>query len=332
MGNWVNQWSVSIDGRDISSGLRPYLINIKTTDKAGTSSDTCSITVDDTAGQFRLPNEKASIVARLNGVKVFEGTVDSVNSTGSRSAGRTLTISAKGYDTKGKAKEPHSFHKDNATLGDFLKGAADKSGFSIKVDDELASIQREYWASDGESFVHLGQRLAREFYGTFKLRGTQAVFAKRGQSALGTITGDLSNVISWSIKPLTGRAIFKASKVRYFDREKAEFEEVEESFDTERPADSINTVRTIVKDKAQAESTNDARKRQSEREGGEGTVTLDAAPEAQVEGMFKMTCARPGVNGTYTIESVSHSGDRNGGTVTTLELKQPQGGAGKDAR
>ena len=38
------------------------------------------------------------------------------------------------------------------------------------------------------------------------------------------------------------------------------------------------------------------------------------------------------MDGSYRIEAVTHTLTRAGGFVTTLELKQPQLGAGRDAR
>ena len=55
---------------------------------------------------------------------MFSGTVDSVRSSGSRGGGRTLKVTAKGFDSRGKVKEAQGFHKDDATLQDFLDQAA----------------------------------------------------------------------------------------------------------------------------------------------------------------------------------------------------------------
>lgn len=330
---WTNDWQVFVNGVDVSNDLRPLLLSVNVTDKDGTASDTCSIEVDDEDGQFHLPNEQSKISARLNGVPVFDGTVDRVRCRGSRGGGRTLSISAKGYDTKGKAKEPQACHMDDATLKDFLSMTAKSAGFSIKVDPELGEIKRDYWAADYESFLHLGQRLAREMNATFKLKGKQAVFAKRGQDTLPPIVGTSpGNVISYDIAPLSGRAIHKKGMSRYLDRESASFKEVVQDFSTQRPAETTNVVKTAATDEAQAKDLNAGRKGENERNGGEGTVVLDAEPNAQAEAPFTLVGARPGVDGSYRIVSVNHSASRSSGTTTRLELKQPAGDAGTDSR
>ncbi|WP_339760693.1 late control D family protein [uncultured Hoeflea sp.] len=331
--SWQNIWSVTINGTDISAGLRPHLTAITVTDKDGTAGDTLSITVDDTGGQFRMPDEGSRVTAAINGVRVFEGTVDKVRSQGSRSAGLTLSISAKGYDTKGKAKQPQALHKDDATLEEFLGEVAENAGYSLTIDPELGGISRDYWAADSESFLHVGQKMAREMNATFKLRGDRAVFAKRGKNTLAGISAAYGkNLISWDISPLTGRGLYASAKVRYFDRDQAAFEEEETDFSAMRPAKAVNIIRAAVKDKDQAKQVGEARKGEAEREGGEGSATIDINPSAQTEALITISGARPGIDGTYRMVTVTHSGSRGSGNTTSVELKQPGGGAGSDSR
>ncbi|MDN3719410.1 hypothetical protein QW131_09870 [Roseibium salinum] len=142
----------------MSSEMAPYLETITVTDKAGASSDSSSLVLDDTGGRIRLPQPGSSIVVRLNGVQVFSGVIDSVKSSGSRSAGRGLSVSAKGFDVQGKAKEPQRLHLDDGTIGDFLTKVAKRAGFDMKIDPALANIARDYIAADGESFLHVGEK------------------------------------------------------------------------------------------------------------------------------------------------------------------------------
>lgn len=333
---WAVDWKVTVDGQDMSAAMRPFLISVDVTDKEGTAGDSCSLTLNDTGGQVRLPKEGAAVSVALQGAAVFLGIVDSVRSTGSRGGGSLLVVSAKGFDSRGKVKEGQSFHKDDATLEEFLSDAAKAAGYAITIDPEIAKIRRDYWASEGESFLALGQRLAREVGGTFKLRGTQAILMKRGSSPLAAVvarTGPGGNLISWDIAPFTGRRSFTKAKVQYFDREKARFEQEEVTFESERDLpEATNVIRSTAGDKGQAREIAEARKREAEREGGEGTVVLDLTPVAQAEAMLTLIGTRAGVDGSYRIVTVNHKADRTGGATTSLELKQPTGDAGKDQR
>lgn len=336
---WKVDWRVLVDGRDMSSGMRPYLMGLTVSDKDGTAGDTCSLDFDDSGGQISLPHEGAKVAVFLNGVMVFNGTVDTpARFNLSRGGGRTLTVSAKGFDSKGKIKEPQSHHMDDATLQQFLDKAAAKAGLSsIQIDPAFANIRRDYWSADTESFLHIGQTLARELNATFKIRGSKAVLAQRGQGAnanggaLPTVVGEVGrNVISCGITPITARKRFAKTVVRYFDRPSASFKNVE--IDTGLDGDAVNEIRSSAADEEQAKGIGEGRKSEGQREGGEGSVELDLAADAQAEGTFLLIGARPGVDGTYRIVTVTHKADRGGGSTTTLELKQPGGGAGTDSR
>lgn len=336
---WTVDWRVLVDGQNMTDAMRPYLTEISVTDKAGASSDACALTFDDRGAQLRLPRDRATVSVLLDRIRVFDGYVDSVRSSGSRGGGRMLRVTAKGYDVKGKAKEPQQFHADDATLADFLGKAAEHAGFSLTIDDALGQIERDYWAADRESFIHLGERLAREMHATFKLRGTRAVFAKRGAEhgqadVIGRVGEIFSgNVISWDIAPLTGRRQFTSAEVKWFDRETASFRTEEVEFSTARDLpEAVNRLRGVAADQAQAKELGEARAREAEREGGEGSVEIDLAPEAQAEALFQLTGARAGIDGIYRIEAVTHRASRSSGSTTKLTLKQPAGGAGTDSR
>src|SRR5690606_1419994 len=114
---------VMVDGQDISSALMPRLINLSITDKAGSSSDTVRIELDDKDGEILLPSEGATISVSLGSdntgpAVVFRGVVDEVRSSGDRSSGRVLSISGKGFDAQGKPKQPQEKHWDDKPLGD----------------------------------------------------------------------------------------------------------------------------------------------------------------------------------------------------------------------
>lgn len=326
---WNVKWKVIVDGNDVTHKMRPSLMSIDITDKDGTASDTCNLKFDDTDGRAILPRDKASLIVYLQGVKKFEGKVDKVRSHGSRSSGRTLSVSAKGFDTKGKVKDGQHWHKDDASLDDVLNHAAKKAGLSgVKVDPEFASITRNYWSPDGSSFLAWGQALAKEHHATFKIRGDKAVFVKRGNASLPAVRGIVSktasgNVISWDIAPKSGRAKYASAEVRYFDRKKAKVEVVEGDIGSEN-SDALNKIRRTAADEDQAKSILDARKTESEQDGGEGSVSLDLTPSAQAEAPFVLSGARQGVDGEYRISSVSHKASRSGGATTSLSLKQPQ--------
>lgn len=335
---------VRVDGQDVSSAILPRLISLSVTDKAGISSDTVNIELDDTDGLILLPRDGAAIEVLLGsndeGVAlVFAGVVDEVRGAGSRSSGRTLTISGKGFDGKGKAKEPHEKHWDDQTLGTVFAEAAKLGGIDgVRVDPELAQIARPYWAMQGESFIHFGERIAREVGGTFKVVNGVAVLAKRnggmaaGGAALAAVRATYGqNLLAWDIAPVLGRPRYSKAKVRWYDPKTAEWktEEVEIS---DPDAKAEFTARFTAPDQDEAKSNAESKKADSERGKGGGSITIEGTADAQPEGTVILSGARPGIDGTYRIDTVNHDFSRSAGWTTRLDVKQPQGEAGTDGR
>ncbi|MGI3901222.1 MAG: phage late control D family protein [Janthinobacterium lividum] len=267
------------------------------------------------------------------------GSTPSLHSSGSRSKGRTLTISAKSADMTGKLKEKTSRHQDKAKFGDVAQQWGQKAGVTVKVDSSLAAIERPYWSMANESFLHWGTRIARDLGATFKVFGKTAVFVPRGggTSASGQALQSISatwgdNLIEWSITPILSRPDFGKLSVRYYDKQDATWKEEEVGNDA-----SNSTVKHRERFKAptQDHAKNRAGANAAECKGDKGggdSVTIDGEPAAQAEAPCNVSGVRPGADGTYTIKDVSHSLTRPGGFKTHLGLKQPSGSAGTDSR
>lgn len=334
-------FEVMIGGEDISAVLAPMLISLNVSDKAGSSSDTASIVIDDTDGRALMPTVKEPVTIKLGwegeGVGVvFDGVVDEVRATGSRS-GRTISVSAKGMDTRGKAKQRQRRHFDDKTIDEAMQAVAETAGISVKVDPAFASISRPYMALDDESFVAFGERIAREVGGTFKIVGTTAILAKRngGTNPLGQALPLVSaiwgaNLHSYDIAPLLGRPVEKETATRWYDPKAAEWKVQKAETGTEGGVTTkVSLYPEADEDRAKEQASSDAA--EADRRSGEGSVTIEGNIGAQPEGECAVSGCRPGVDGTYRIDGVNHTYSR-GGFITSLDLGQPKGGAGKDKR
>ncbi|WP_449255669.1 phage late control D family protein [Bosea sp. (in: a-proteobacteria)] len=338
---WAMPWRVVIGGREMTDRWNPVLTSIETTDKAGASSDTAELGFDNTDGQVLFPEKGTPIQVYLAHLLTFDGFTDEPRSSGARGQGRVFSLSCKGFDPKGKSKQRLDFHKDDVSLKEFLEDAAKRAGLKgIKIDATLGAIRRDYWAAGGRSFLHLGQVLAEELGATFKVRGDQAAFVRRGNglaasgTALPTIRavwGD--NLIAWDISPNLGRPQHGRARLRWFDRKAARFkeEDVEVRSGDDAPQ-AMDLGRFEASDQASAKDGAAAKKTKADRDGGAGTVRIDCDPSAQAEGTLILDGADPGVDGTYRMESVRHALTRSGGSETTCAVKQPTGTAGKDSR
>ena len=334
---------IDVNGQGITDALDDILISLTVSDKAGSSSDTCQLEIDDTDGRVRMPPIGAQIVIRLGSdrsgiAEVFRGTVDEVRSNGSRGGGRTLRLSGKGVDTTKKAKEPQTRHIDNSTLEDALKKAGEAAGITtIRVDQSLRSIRRDYWSLDNESFIAFGERIAREVGGTFKVQNDTAVMGRRGSGrspqgetmpTVAAIWG--SNLLDWDISPVLGRPRYKEVRGRFYDRQAARWRDVTVQVPREDTGPTLTRRQTSAdRDEAQNGADNDAT--DSAKNKGEGNVTILGDFLARPEGTCIVSGARPGIDGDYKIESVEHTYSRTG-WLTKLSLKQPGEEPGNDTR
>lgn len=336
---------IIVGGNVVTERFSQILQSLTVHDKSGTTSDTASLVLDDSDGQVLMPSigDPMQIMLgwRRTGVLlVFDGTVDTVRSNGSRGGGRTITITAKGFDPKGKAKEPLEFHKDDATLTDFMSEAAGKAGLSFRAQGGIGGIHRDYWAAATESFIHLGQRVAREVGGEFKMKGKTGIIYEKnsGMSVSGAALAGVTarwgdNLKEWDISPMFARPRYIEARARYFDRKEAKWKERRVQIDQRGPSsDAQHTHRVVRADEGEADSAAKDNKLSSERERGGGTVTIIGDPAAQPEGTCTVIGTRPGADGVYTIDGVEHSLDRGSGYETRLELKRPEGDAGTDSR
>lgn len=324
-------FTVTVAGTNITSTIAPVLTSISVSSKVGTHSDTATLEVDDTDGRIVLPQIGAPVLIALGweeqGVRVvFTGTVDEIKSSGSRSGGRMLNITAKGMDTTKKPKEAQQRHFDQKSVQDILTEAGKSAGIErVEVDPSLSSIVRQYFDMRDESFIHMGERLAREIGGNFRVNGTTATMSKRGGAYTAAVTAAWGkNLHSWDISPALGRTQFSAVRARWYDQKQAGWQERESA--TSLNVEARHDHRYPKADQNEADQQTGSDKATSERDSGEGSVTIEGDTGAIPDGLCFIAGARAGVDGPYRIESVTHQYTRGGGFVTQLSLKQPGNG------
>ena len=330
-------FNVTVAGSNITTALLPVLIGLRVADKVGTHTDSADLEIDDTDARIILPQKGADVAIALGweheGMRVvFRGIVDEVKSSGSRGAGRRLMIVAKGMDTTGPAKEGQQRHWDNQTIETILRDAASHAGIAtVEVDPDLRGLRRAYFEMRDESFIAMGERLAREVGGNFRIVGNTAILSKRNGSYQAFVLarwGD--NLQSWDIAPQLGRPQFSAVRARWYDMIAARWETVERA--TGLDVRALHAFRFAKPDESETTQQTDSDAATAARDVGEGTVVIEGDAAAIPDGLCIIAGTRPGVDGAYRIEAVTHTLTRAGGFVTTLDLKQPQQGAGSDDR
>ena len=291
--------------------------------------------MDDSDGRIVMPKDDELITISLGWsggsvAEVFRGKVNDIKSSGGRS-GRMLAIGCSGMGTKSKTKQISNKHFDESSLGDIMKAVAQGAGITeMLVDAELAATQLPYFAQIEESFVHFGQRVADMFGGTFKVMGDKAVMVKRGAGKsvsgrpLKTITGAWGeNLSTWDIAPITGRPRHKDVQAKWYDRKKAQWS-VEAFPTTDTDAIATAKVRFPPSSQLEAKASASSGASAADRGKGGGTVVIDGEPDAVPEAPFILSGTRPGIDGNYLIDSVTHNFGRSAGFMTSLSLRRPK--------
>jgi phage protein D len=73
-------------------------------------------------------------------------------------------------------------------------------------------------------------------------------------------------------------------------------------------------------DRDQAKDRADSNAEEAKRAKGGGTVTLVGAPEAQAQGLCRISGVRSGIDGHYRVSEATHNFSRDGGWVTLCYL------------
>lgn len=321
-------YRVQINGTDITSKVAPILVSASVSLRAGAEGDTASLILDDTGGQIVMPQIGATILIAMGwrdaGLRtVFEGTVDETRSGGGRAVGRLLTITAKGFDSAGPAKERQRKHWDNATVETILQDAAGLAGVgSVQVDPQLAGVVLKYWAMSDESFLHMGQRMAERIGGNFRVQRDIAVMARRGAAySPQIIARHGQNLHGWDIAPVLGRKLYGKIVAPFFDRDAGAWDKVE--VETGLASDAVLTISPPADDRDDAQRQAEAQAEASKRTGGGGSVTIEGNADAVPDARCIVAGARAGIDGSYRIAGVTHTLSRGGGFVSQVEIAHP---------
>lgn len=341
-------YQITVDGKPVTDAFEPLLISFSITDSDGDKADSLEITLDDTGGQIAMPQTGAAIEALLwwedpppgasPGAVQFVGKVDEPRSHGHRDHGRTLSITARSADFKGKGKHKRSKHKDNASFGDVARAWGADAGYQVSVDASLASLKRDYWVMPNESFLSWGRRTAAELGATFKTAFPKAAFVPRnsGASASGAALAGVTaqwgvNLIAWDVSPANTRALYAKARTRFYDHTKAKWDEYSASTGLDGgAADLTETFKTADADRAKDRSTANAAS--CKRKRAAVSVEIDGDAAAQAQANLTLSGTRPGADGTYRIKTARHAYARGGGWTVSCECEEPQGEAGSDNR
>lgn len=200
---WEPNFSVSVEGSDITDEVRNNLVNMTITDYGGAEKKSDQVTLTIVSETLVLPKKGAKLTVGIGFGQelVSKGSyvVDSVSSASSSSMPRTIGIigrsfsksNAYGHSTV-QSQRIRSF--SNITLGDLVNKIASEHGLTPRIPQELASKVISHVDQLGESDMNLLTRLAEQYGAVSKISHDYWIFSPR--EAVTNVSGnDLQKMI-----------------------------------------------------------------------------------------------------------------------------------------
>ncbi|EKH2362097.1 TPA: phage late control D family protein [Escherichia coli] len=182
-GNKTPAFSISIEGRDITTVLDNRLMGLTLTDNRGFEADQLDLELDDADGKIVLPRRGAVITLALGwkGQPLFPKgafTVDEIEHTG---APDRLTIRARSADFREtlNTRREKSWHK--TTVGEVVKEIAVRHKLKMALGKDLSDKPVEHIDQTNESDGSFLMRLARQYGAIASVKNGNLLFIRQGQ-------------------------------------------------------------------------------------------------------------------------------------------------------
>lgn len=182
-GNKTPAFSISIEGRDITTVLDNRLMSLTLTDNRGFEADQLDLELDDADGKIVLPRRGAVITLALGwkGQPLFPKgafTVDEIEHTG---APDRLTIRARSADFREtlNTRREKSWHK--TTVGEVVKEIAVRHKLKMALGKDLSDKPVEHIDQTNESDGSFLMRLARQYGAIASVKNGNLLFIRQGQ-------------------------------------------------------------------------------------------------------------------------------------------------------
>lgn len=313
-------YRILADNQDITAAIRDRLLLLRLTDAAGIQSDTAEIRLDDRDHAIALPATGASLDIALgyreSGLaSMGKYTVDEMELEGPPDV---MAITAKAADMKRSMKEPRTQGWDQVQLGDVVTTVATQHDLAAVIDPDLAGIMIPHLDQTAESDMHLLRRLASDYGATMKIANGRLIFMLKGAGktasgkALPGATITRSDVTGWRVT-LADRGKYGAVTTTWQDVAGAETRAV-----TAGAGEPVFTIRKTYADQMAAEAAAKAKLAEFARGEAKLSLTLPGRADLFVEAPLSVTGIRPGADGDWLIERVTHTLDTSG-WITRVE-------------
>jgi Phage protein D len=323
-GNNIPDWTVTLDGKDLTGKMRPRLVSLGISERRSEAADQLEITLDDTDGRLALPSPGAVLAVSIGwkqGADVTAGLVnkglfkvDEIEHSGPPDQ---ITLRARSADFAAQLRQRREQHWDETTLGDVLREIAMRNGLSARVSESLAGIRVASLTESRESDMAFLRRLGAEHDAVATIKAGCLLFSRKGA---GTTPGGIT-LPSLSINRRDGdrhrwtrqtRTDYKGVTASWHDTASAKRKTI-----TTGAADGAKRLRKVYASEPEARRAAEAEHERLKRIPAEFDLTLalghaDASPEQRLT----LVGFKPEIDAQkWLITDVSHRLDNNGFTT-----------------
>jgi hypothetical protein len=181
-------YRIVVDGKDISSKLRPRLISLTLEDKRGFEADTLELQLDDSDGQLQLPRKGASMQVLLGWqgeglVDKGRYTIDEISHSGPPDV---LTLRGNAANLRGSLQKLQEQSWHGVTVQTLVDAIANRHTLKAVVTQALASELIDHIDQASESDAGFLTRLAQQFDAIATVKADNLLFIKAGQAQSGS--------------------------------------------------------------------------------------------------------------------------------------------------
>lgn len=317
---------VIADGTAITPQIKDRLLSLTVTDNAMGSADTVEIELDDRGGMIELPRPGArlQVLMGYKGRLLFPmGTYIAREVTLEGPPDR-MTIVGEAADIGGELKQQKTRSWDDMTIGDIVATIAGENGLEPKVSEALAPYRYDHLDQTDESDINFVMRIGRDHDALVNVKGEALLFIARGEGKTAAGVPLLPQVITRG--QTTSHRVLRSTR-EYFPRVEASWHDRKKgrrSTEAAGQGTPVKKMRQTFATKEDAQRAAEAKLKEIEREGDTVEVTMPGNAALAAEGRLVLVGFRTGVDGVWSLTSVTHRLDGSGFT-TSIGGELPNG-------
>lgn len=175
-------YTLHIDGHNITQHVLPRLVSLTLTDNRGYTADTLELVIDDADGELQLPERGNVLQLRLGwkGYALSDKGTFTVAQISHNGSPDTVKIVANSADFRGSINEAHDKAWHDTTLGNIATEIAGKNQLGTGLNPELAAIPVAHVDQSKESDLSFLTRLAHRYGGEMTVKKNTLLLIKAG--------------------------------------------------------------------------------------------------------------------------------------------------------